>query len=58
MQKHIPSGFLMSTILSFKSIENKHDVYKNCMEKFSKSLRECVMEIISLFVFFCFFFSY
>ena len=25
--KHIPSGFSMSTILSFKSIENKYDVY-------------------------------
>ena len=26
--KHIPSGFSMSTILSFKIIENKHDVYR------------------------------
>ena len=24
--EHIPSGFSMSTILSFKSIENKHDI--------------------------------
>ena len=24
--EHIPSGFSMSTMLSFKSIENKHDV--------------------------------
>ena len=24
--KHIPSGFSMSTILSFKDIENKHDL--------------------------------
>ena len=26
--KHIPSGFSMSTISSFKSIENKHDLYE------------------------------
>ena len=26
--KHIPSGFSMSTISSFKSIENKHDIYR------------------------------
>ena len=34
--KHIPSGFSMSTISSFKIIENKHDVYrgKYCMKKF------------------------
>ena len=31
----------MSTISSFKSIENKHDVYrqKDCMKKFCKFLR-------------------
>ena len=31
----------MSTISSFKSIKNKHDVYrgKGCMKKFFKSLR-------------------
>ena len=36
VSKHVPSGFLMSTISSFRSIENKHDVYrgKDCMEKF------------------------
>ena len=28
VSKHIPSGFSMSTILLFKSIENKHDVYR------------------------------
>ena len=34
--EHIPSGFSMSTISSFKSIENKHDVYrgKDCIKKF------------------------
>ena len=38
----------MSTILSFKSIENKHDVYrgKDCMERFCKSLREHAIKII------------
>ena len=31
--KHIPSGFGISTISSFRSIENKHDIYigKDCM---------------------------
>ena len=40
----------MSTILSFKSIENKYDVYrgKDCMKKFCQSLREHAMEIINL----------
>ena len=27
VSEHIPSRFSMSTISSFKSIENKHDVY-------------------------------
>ena len=33
--KHNPLGFSMSTISSFKSRENKHDVYKSedCMKK-------------------------
>ena len=46
--KHNPSGFLMSTILLFKSIENEYDVYrdKDCMKKFCESFRECSMEII------------
>ena len=39
----------MATVSSFKSLENKHDVYrgKDCMKKFCKSLREHVMEIIN-----------
>ena len=43
-----PSGFSMPVISSFKSIENKHDVYtgKSCMKKFCKSLREHAMDII------------
>ena len=34
--EYIRLGFLISTILSFKSIENKQDVYrgKGCMKKF------------------------
>ena len=39
----------MATISSFKSIENKHDayIYRDCMKKFCKSLREHAMEIIN-----------
>ena len=41
LSEHIPSGFSMSTISSFRSIENKHDVYrvKDCLKKFCESLR-------------------
>ena len=37
----------MSTISSFRRIENKHDVYrgKDCMKKFCEFLREHVMKI-------------
>ena len=47
--EHISSDFSMPTILSFKSIENKHDVYKgkDCMKKFCESLREQAMKIIN-----------
>ena len=36
VSEYIPSGFSMSTISSFRSIENNHDVYrgKDCMKKF------------------------
>ena len=39
---HIPSFFSMSAILSRKSIEKNHDVYrgKDCRKKFCESLRE------------------
>ena len=39
--EHILSGFSMSTISSFKSIESKHDVGrgKDCMKNFCESLR-------------------
>ena len=41
VSEHIPSGFSMSTILSFKSIENEHDVYrgKDCMKKVLRILK-------------------
>ena len=47
--KHIPSGFSMSTISPFKTIENKYDVYrgKDCMKKLCKSLREHALKIIN-----------
>ena len=49
LSKHIPSGFSMSTISSFRNIENKHDVHRGqgCMKKFCKSLREHPRKIIS-----------
>ena len=39
----------MSTISSFKNIQNRHDVYrgKDCIKKFCKSLREHAPEIIN-----------
>ena len=48
---HLPSSFWISTILSFKNIEKKYNVYrgKYCMKKFCISLREHSMEIISFF---------
>ena len=49
VSEHISSGFSMSTISSFKSIGNKHDLYKgkDCMRKFCESLREQAMMIIN-----------
>ena len=39
VSEHIPSCFSMSTIFSFRSIENKHHVYrgKDCMKSFLNS---------------------
>ena len=50
VSKHIRSGFSMSTISSFRSIGNKHDLYrsKDCMKKFGKFLRQHAMRIINL----------
>ena len=49
VSKHTPLGFSMSIISSFRSIENKHDVYrgKNCMKKFCEFLREHTVKIIN-----------
>ena len=40
----------MSTISSFRNIENKHDAHrgKDCMKKFCKSLREHAIKITNL----------
>ena len=48
--EHNTSSFLIYTISLFKSIENKHDVYRGeyCMKKFRESLREHAVEIINL----------
>ena len=43
--EHNPSGFLMSTI-SFKSVENKYDVYRG-KDFMKKSFREHAVQIIS-----------
>ena len=47
--EHIPSGFSMSTISSFRRIENKHDVYrsKDCIKKICEFLREHAMKIVN-----------
>ena len=47
--EYIPSGFSVSTISSFRNIENKHDVYrgKDCMKKFSGFLRQHTMKIFN-----------
>ena len=48
VSEHIRSGFSMSTISSFRSIENMHDVYrgKNCMKKLCEYLREHATKIL------------
>ena len=40
VSEHIPSGFAMSTISSFRSIENKHEV---CRGKYFENLDEKVL---------------
>ena len=49
VSEHIPSAFSMRTISSFRSIENKYDVYrgKDCMKNFCESLREDALKIIN-----------
>ena len=48
--EHILSEFSMSTISSFRSIRNKHDVYrsKDCVIKFFEFWREHAVKIINL----------
>ena len=50
--KQIPSGFLMPTVSSFRSMQNKHDVYrgKDCMKEFCEILREHTVKISVIFV--------
>ena len=50
VSKHIPLGFSMSIISSFRSIENKHDVYrdKGWMKKFCEFLSDHEMKIFDL----------
>ena len=49
ISEQIPSVFSVSTISSFKTIENKHGIYRSkyCMKKFCESLREHVVDIIN-----------
>ena len=49
VSEHIPSGFSMSTISSFRSTGNKHDVYrgKDCMKRFSEYFREHTIKTIN-----------
>ena len=48
VSKHLPSGFSMSALSSFRSIEYKHHVYrgKDWMKKFCEFLRERAIKII------------
>ena len=50
VREHIPSDLSLSAISSFRSIENKHDVYreKDCIRKFCEFLREHAMKIINI----------
>ena len=49
VSEHIRSDFLMSTLLSFRSIENKQDAYRgeDCMINFCESLQKHAMKIIN-----------
>ena len=49
VSEHIPSGFSMSTISTFRSIENKHDVYigKDCIKTFYEYLKERAINIVN-----------
>ena len=49
VNEHILSRFSISLVSSFKSLENRHDVYigKYCIKKLCKSLREHAIKIIN-----------
>ena len=49
LSEHISTGFSMSKLSYFRSIENKHDVYrgKDCMRKFCEFLREDAIKAIN-----------
>ena len=49
VRKHIPSDLSMPAILSFKSIENKNDVYRGKVwhEQVFESLREHATKLIN-----------
>ena len=49
VSEHVPSGFSISVISSFRSIENKHEVYrgKDYMKRICEFLREHTMKIIN-----------
>ena len=49
VSEHVSSGFSMSIIQSFKSIENEHNIdrAKDCMKTFCKCFREYAIEIIN-----------
>ena len=51
VSKHIPSDFSISTISSFRSIANKHNICRGkvCTKTFCKSLREHAMVMIIKF---------
>ena len=49
VREHIPSGFSMSIIYSFGSIENNHDIYrgKDSIKKVCELLREHAIRLIN-----------
>ena len=50
VSEHISSGFSMPTISSFRSIENKHDIYrgKDCLKRFCEFLGEHATKIMKI----------
>ena len=48
--EHISSSFSMPTILSFKNIENKHDVFRDndCIKRLCESIGKHAVEITNI----------